>query len=71
MRIVVRIGGSVVANPINTELIGKYTDIIKAIKEADEKGNREESQRLLELQRDLSKRPGRSIPGHGPGRSWS
>ena len=46
-------------------------DITKAIKEADEKGDREESQRLLELQRDLSKRPGRSIPGRGPGRSWS
>ena len=33
MRIVVRIGGSVVANPINTELIGKYADIINALKE--------------------------------------
>ena len=32
MRIVVRIGGSVVANPINTELMGKYADIIKAVK---------------------------------------
>jgi uridylate kinase len=32
MRIVVRIGGSVVANPINTELMGKYADIIKQIK---------------------------------------
>lgn len=32
MRIVVRIGGSVVANPINTELIGKYADIIKQIR---------------------------------------
>ena len=32
MRIVVRIGGSVVANPINTELMGKYADIIKTIR---------------------------------------
>jgi uridylate kinase len=32
MRIVVRIGGSVIANPINTDLIGKYADIIKQIK---------------------------------------
>jgi uridylate kinase len=32
MRIVVRIGGSVVANPINTTLMGKYADIIKQIK---------------------------------------
>ena len=32
MRIVVRIGGSVVANPINTELMGKYASIIKQIK---------------------------------------
>lgn len=31
MRIVVRIGGSVVANPINTDLMGKYADIIKQI----------------------------------------
>ncbi len=33
MRIVVRIGGSVVANPINTELMSKYADIIKTIKQ--------------------------------------
>jgi uridylate kinase len=33
MRIVVRIGGSVVASPINTELMSKYAEIIKAIKE--------------------------------------
>lgn len=32
MRIVVRIGGSVIANPINTELMGKYADTIKGIK---------------------------------------
>ena len=31
MRIVVRIGGSVVASPINTELMSKYVDIIKSI----------------------------------------
>jgi uridylate kinase len=33
MRIVVRIGGSVVASPINTELIGKYADVINAVKQ--------------------------------------
>ncbi len=33
MRIVIRIGGSVVANPINTELMSKYADIIKAVKQ--------------------------------------
>jgi uridylate kinase len=33
MRIVVRIGGSVVANPINTDLMSKYADIIKIIKQ--------------------------------------
>jgi uridylate kinase len=32
MRIVVRIGGSVVASPINTELISKYANIIKTVK---------------------------------------
>jgi uridylate kinase len=31
MRIVVRIGGSVVASPINTELMNKYAEIIKRI----------------------------------------
>ena len=33
MRIVVRIGGSVVASPINTELMSKYADIITTIKQ--------------------------------------
>ena len=33
MRIVVRIGGSVVASPINTELMSKYADVIKKIKQ--------------------------------------
>jgi len=33
MRIVVRIGGSVVASPINTDLLSKYADIIKAVKQ--------------------------------------
>ena len=33
MRIVVRIGGSVVASPINTDLMGKYANIIKTIKQ--------------------------------------
>jgi uridylate kinase len=31
MRIVVRIGGSVVASPVNTDLISKYADIIKTV----------------------------------------
>jgi uridylate kinase len=33
MRIVIRIGGSVVANPINTDLMGKYADIIKTVRQ--------------------------------------
>jgi len=33
MRIVVRIGGSVVASPIDTELMSKYAEIIKAIRQ--------------------------------------
>jgi uridylate kinase len=33
MRIVVRIGGSVVASPINTELMSKYADIIKTMEQ--------------------------------------
>jgi len=32
MRIVVRIGGSVVASPVNPELMSKYADIIKTVK---------------------------------------
>lgn len=33
MRIVLRIGGSVVASPVNTELISKYTAVVKKLKE--------------------------------------
>lgn len=33
MRIVVRIGGSVVASPVNIELMYKYAEVIKAIKQ--------------------------------------
>jgi uridylate kinase len=32
MRIVIRVGGSVVASPINPDLIGQYTDILKTLK---------------------------------------
>ncbi len=32
MRLVVRLGGSVVASPVNTELMGKYADLIKTVK---------------------------------------
>ena len=32
MRMVIRIGGSVVASPINPELIGKYADILKTLR---------------------------------------
>ena len=32
MRLVVRIGGSVVASPVNTELMGKYADLIRTVK---------------------------------------
>ena len=33
MRLVIRIGGSVVASPVNTELMSKYAEIIKSIKQ--------------------------------------
>jgi uridylate kinase len=33
MRIVLRIGGSVVASPVNTKLMSKYTDVVKKLKE--------------------------------------
>jgi uridylate kinase len=33
MRIVLRIGGSVVASPVNTELMSKYADIVRKLKE--------------------------------------
>jgi len=33
MRVVVRIGGSVVASPINTELMGKYAKLLRTLKE--------------------------------------
>ena len=32
MRVVFRIGGSVVASPINTDLMNRYIELIKAIK---------------------------------------
>ena len=32
MRVVLRIGGSVVASPVNTELISKYAELLKALK---------------------------------------
>ena len=35
MRIVVRIGGSVVASPVNVELISKYADLFKTVKSQD------------------------------------
>jgi DNA primase len=37
--------------------------IVKALKEAEEQGNAEEHKRLLELQQQLCRRPGRRIPG--------
>jgi uridylate kinase len=33
LRIVLRIGGSVVASPVNTELMGKYADLLRALKQ--------------------------------------
>ncbi len=33
MRIVIRIGGSVVASPVNTELMSKYADTIKTVRQ--------------------------------------
>ena len=41
-------------------------NITKALKEAEERGDWTEHRRLLETQRDLSRRPGRRIPGRGP-----
>ncbi|MEJ5328453.1 MAG: UMP kinase [Candidatus Bathyarchaeia archaeon] len=35
MRIVLRIGGSVVASPVNTDLISNYAEIVRALKEQD------------------------------------
>jgi uridylate kinase len=32
MRVVVRIGGSVVASPVNTELMSKYADLLRTLK---------------------------------------
>ncbi len=32
MRVVLRIGGSVVASPVNTELMGKYAELLKTLK---------------------------------------
>ncbi len=37
--------------------------IVKALKEAEEQGNTEEHKRLLEMQQQLCRRPGRRIPG--------
>jgi DNA primase len=45
----------------------KLNALSKALIEAEAKGDWEEHRRLQEIQRDLSKRPGRSIPGRGPG----
>jgi len=39
--------------------------IIKAIKDAEEKGDWQEHDRLVEVQRELSSRPGRRLPGSG------
>ena len=33
MRVVVRVGGSVVASPLNTSLIGRYVDLLKRLRE--------------------------------------
>ncbi len=49
----------------------KLNALSKALIEAEEKGDWKEHRRLLEMQRDLSRRPGRSIPGRGPGSSLS
>lgn len=34
MRVVIRIGGSVVASPVNTQLIGEYVDLLKKLRES-------------------------------------
>ena len=33
MRVVVRVGGSVVGSPLNASLIGKYVDLLKTLKD--------------------------------------
>ncbi len=45
----------------------KLNALSKALIEAEEKGDWEEHRRIQKIQRDLSRRPGRSIPGRGPG----
>lgn len=35
MRVVIRVGGSVVASPVNTELIGEYVDLMKRLARAE------------------------------------
>ncbi len=35
MRVVVRVGGSVVASPLNASLIGRYVDLLKTLREQD------------------------------------
>lgn len=37
MRVVVRIGGSVVASPVNTELMSKYVDLLRTLKKQGHK----------------------------------
>jgi len=37
MRVVVRIGGSVVASPVNTELMSKYADLLRTLKKQGHK----------------------------------
>lgn len=37
MRIVIRVGGSVVASPINTELINRYVDLLKKLRKVGHK----------------------------------
>jgi len=41
----------------------KMKEIVKALREAEQQGNRTEYLRLLEIQQQLSRRPGRRIPG--------
>jgi len=47
----------------------KIKAIEKAMKEAEEKGDLEEQRRLQMMQIELSRRPGRRIPGRGPSSS--
>jgi len=59
MRVVIRIGGSVIANPINAQLIAKYADTIKTIRQQEHEiviivGGGALARQFIELAKDLN-----------------